>query len=302
MGQDQLHGYTQDATPYKQFNEEDDYEHDEFEQIQSCMKDQEGDISRQDLMTDNQVNAVLESPQMPNLIFLGSNMGQETAIVDESANQVRQQKTPNKKQRQSAVDVDSRQQGKLKSQAKKITTSKKQALNQLQPYQPKKRKDQHYLSPLVAKTQGPPVIQNASTHKTIPVDVLVIGSGPAALGFLVNSIKTGRLNDLMRCKDQLSNGIAIVSEEISFGSGVLGDYGINSNTSSSGFLKCITRLGQKKKQQKKFEPAIKPLHVLKDAKLNQAISNINQVINEAQTKLKSRGSGVTGIAAVRKVP
>jgi hypothetical protein len=85
----------------------------------------------------------------------------------------------------------------------------------------------------------------ASVHKSIVVDTLVIGSGPAALGFLVNSLKTGRLNDLIRSKDSgigSNNGIAIISEDISFGGGQLGEYGINSNTSASGFLKCISRV------------------------------------------------------------
>jgi hypothetical protein len=81
-------------------------------------------------------------------------------------------------------------------------------------------------------------------HKTVSVDVLVIGSGPAALGFLINALKTGRLNDLMRTKEAniYSNGLAIVSEDISLGGGQLGNYGINSNTSASGFLKCMDRV------------------------------------------------------------
>ena len=42
---------------------------------------------------------------------------------------------------------------------------------------------------------------NHSVHKTIFVDTLIIGSGPAALGFMINSLKSGRLNDLIRSKD-----------------------------------------------------------------------------------------------------
>lgn len=87
-------------------------------------------------------------------------------------------------------------------------------------------------------------------QKTIYVDTLVIGSGPAALGFFVNALKTGRLNDLMRFKDgqhSNNNGLAIISEEISFGAGDLGNYGINSNTSATGFMKCMNRIGKKKK-------------------------------------------------------
>ena len=37
--------------------------------------------------------------------------------------------------------------------------------------------------------------------KTVCVDTLIVGAGPAALGFLVNALKTGRLHDLVRSKD-----------------------------------------------------------------------------------------------------
>ena len=50
-------------------------------------------------------------------------------------------------------------------------------------------------------------------EKTIWVDTLIVGSGPAALGFLVNALKTGRLNDLIRSKDngfQNNMGLAII--------------------------------------------------------------------------------------------
>jgi hypothetical protein len=58
--------------------------------------------------------------------------------------------------------------------------------------------------------------------KGIIVDTLVIGSGPAALGFLINALKTGRLSDLVRSKDTGPNnnqGLAIIDEGISFGGG-----------------------------------------------------------------------------------
>lgn len=46
------------------------------------------------------------------------------------------------------------------------------------------------------------------------IDILVVGSGPAALGLMLNSIKTDRINDLLS-----GNGMAIISEEITFGGG-----------------------------------------------------------------------------------
>jgi hypothetical protein len=58
--------------------------------------------------------------------------------------------------------------------------------------------------------------------KAIHVDTLVIGSGPAALGFLINALRTGRLSDLIRSKDSGSGnnaGLAIIDEGIAFGGG-----------------------------------------------------------------------------------
>ena len=54
------------------------------------------------------------------------------------------------------------------------------------------------------------------------MDTLVIGSGPAALGFLVNGLKTGRLNDIIRSKDNgnsNNNGLAIIDQGMNFGGG-----------------------------------------------------------------------------------
>jgi len=77
---------------------------------------------------------------------------------------------------------------------------------------------------------------------------LLVGAGPAALGFVVNALKTGRLHDLIRSKDQgygNNHGLAIIDDAMSFGGGQLGNYGINSNTSAGGFLKCMSRPGKK---------------------------------------------------------
>ena len=60
------------------------------------------------------------------------------------------------------------------------------------------------------------------TSKAIQVDTLIIGSGPAALGFLVNSLKSGRLNDIIRSKDNgfsNNNGLAIIDSGMHLGGG-----------------------------------------------------------------------------------
>jgi len=53
-----------------------------------------------------------------------------------------------------------------------------------------------------AKQPQPYSKETSESHlKQISVDTLIIGSGPAALGFLVNAVKTGRLSDIIRSKD-----------------------------------------------------------------------------------------------------
>jgi hypothetical protein len=47
-------------------------------------------------------------------------------------------------------------------------------------------------------------------------------------------MKTNRLHELVSTGD----GIAILEQGLCFGGGDLGDYGINSNTSANGFIKC----------------------------------------------------------------
>lgn len=67
-------------------------------------------------------------------------------------------------------------------------------------------------------------------------------------------MRTGRLHDLIRSKDQgygNNNGLAIIDEGFSFGGGRLASYGINSNTSAGGFLKCMARPTKKTKNKAK---------------------------------------------------
>lgn len=85
------------------------------------------------------------------------------------------------------------------------------------------------------------------------MDVLVLGGGPAALGLLVNAYKTNRHTALLQ-----HDSIAILDAGISFGGGCLGQYGINSNTSAIGFLKC----GFKKTRDKQQEELLTPLKEL----------------------------------------
>lgn len=77
--------------------------------------------------------------------------------------------------------------------------------------------------------------------KAKQVDLLVIGSGPAALGLMVAAIKQQRFTELIQ-----DDGVAILDDGTSFGGGMLCNYGINSNTSANSFLKCIFRKAKDK--------------------------------------------------------
>jgi hypothetical protein len=59
---------------------------------------------------------------------------------------------------------------------------------------------------------------------------------------LVNAVKTNRLTELLQ-----GDGLAIIDAGINFGGGILGRYGINSNTSGGGFLKCTYKKTKKDK-------------------------------------------------------
>ncbi len=89
---------------------------------------------------------------------------------------------------------------------------------------------------------------------------MIIGGGPAALGLLVNAVKTNRLNELMQ-----GDGIAIVDAGLNFGGGILGKYGINSNTSGGGFLKCTYKKIKKADKEKKHDQ-IEQAYEVKDPK------------------------------------
>ena len=73
-------------------------------------------------------------------------------------------------------------------------------------------------------------------NDTKNVDVLVIGGGPAVLGFFIAALKANKFSELLQ-----DDGIAVLDQGTSFGGGMLCNYGINSNTSANGFMKCLFR-------------------------------------------------------------
>lgn len=60
----------------------------------------------------------------------------------------------------------------------------------------------------------------------------------------MNAVKTNRLTELLQ-----GDGLAIIDAGINFGGGILGRYGINSNTSGGGFLKCTYKKTKKDKEK-----------------------------------------------------
>lgn len=103
----------------------------------------------------------------------------------------------------------------------------------------------------------------------------------------------------MRYKDGQqtnNNGLAILSEDISLGGGNLGEYGINSNTSANGFLKCLTRVYKKKGGKADIQPEkSKSFMRQNEHAVNQAIGNINNLIKDSQVKQKARAQSLVPV-------
>ena len=74
---------------------------------------------------------------------------------------------------------------------------------------------------------------------------MIVGGGPASLGFIINSIKNNKFGELIQ-----NDGLAILEAGLSFGGGNLCSYGINSNTSANGFVKCILSKTNKDRKTK----------------------------------------------------
>jgi lysine/ornithine N-monooxygenase len=71
-------------------------------------------------------------------------------------------------------------------------------------------------------------------------DIVFIGGGPSTLSFFIYTTKKGYLNKLLT-----NFKILIIEKGTSFGSGCLGKYGINSNTSGEGFVRLIRESSEK---------------------------------------------------------
>lgn len=65
-------------------------------------------------------------------------------------------------------------------------------------------------------------------------DIVFVGGGPACFGVLTNAYRNNKLDEMFK-----NNKVAIIEWSDSFGGGDLINFGINSNTSGDGFLRCM---------------------------------------------------------------
>lgn len=151
--------------------------------------------------------------------------------------------------------------------------------------------------PSPAAPQKTPIVQTAnvlsstnlavisgSVTNTQKVDLVVIGSGPASLGLMVAAVKKSKFHELIQ-----DDGVAILDAGMSFGGGMLCNYGINSNTSANSFLKCIFRKAKDSDKQQQasnliLQNAPKPLNETKNKTKNQitqpqvSVSKVNLTV------------------------
>jgi hypothetical protein len=120
-------------------------------------------------------------------------------------------------------------------------------------------------------------INNNKNIKT-NYDLVFIGGGPATLSFFSHLIKLNLLENVM------SNlNILIIEKSDSFGSGCLGKYGINSNTSAEGFVRIISKGSDEESNGSEAKQTLSPnKHKLKNTeKINEKNNENKNSVNEA---------------------
>lgn len=85
-------------------------------------------------------------------------------------------------------------------------------------------------------------------------DYVFIGGGPATLGFIANLFQSNNNDKFFQHLN-----ILIIEKSNAFGSGCLGSYGINTNTSSEGFARIICNLDKDKSGKLALSPSRKAL-------------------------------------------
>ena len=87
-------------------------------------------------------------------------------------------------------------------------------------------------------------------------DLVFIGGGPATLSFMAYLFQNRKSERF------LNSNILIIEKKPNFGSGCLGDYGINTNTSGEGFPRLLYSYEKKKEENNNFKKENKETNIL----------------------------------------
>lgn len=104
-------------------------------------------------------------------------------------------------------------------------------------------------------------------------DIIFIGGGPATIGFICYLFQ-------QNLSDKVFNfsNVLIIEKNENFGSGCLGNYGINSNTSAEGFIRLICKGENKEKYIKEgLSPSKKPMKNSENYKENDKINKFRRI-------------------------
>jgi hypothetical protein len=134
--------------------------------------------------------------------------------------------------------------------------------------------------------------ENKKNEESKKYDIVFIGGGPATIGFLCYLFQHNLSDKVFN----FSN-ILIIEKNENFGSGCLGSYGINSNTSSEGFVRLICKGEFKEKYIKEgLSPSKNPMknsenykekEKINQFKRNSFNNNINLNLNLNENNMSS---------------
>ncbi len=122
---------------------------------------------------------------------------------------------------------------------------------------------------------------NTNIEEVKKYDLVLIGGGPATIAFICYMFQHKLHEKIFQ-----GTNILIIEKNENFGSGCLGKYGINTNTSSEGFARIICQTETKEKYTKDgLSPSKKPMKISKNYNENESINkNKNKNLNKNNNK------------------